>query len=411
MEKLTIQDLRDRGWIAYEYVRGSTLYNTSLPNGKSDIDIGGVFIIPQDYLIGLSENYIEQVSDEKNDTTFYELSRWVELLLKANPTAIESLYVPEDKIIGPIHPSVKYILDNKEIFLTKNVVNVTCSYGYGQIKKAKGLNKKMVNPVTERKTVLDFCYVPHNQGSTNVDKWLKWNGLKQKYCGLVPLPNMHNTYGLYYDFGTHIICEYNVDLRDDKKMDDLSFKLQHTEDENDKLFIKSMEKYCEYDTIFDVIPSGYHGIVGENNESNDVRTESVPKGKLPIVIMTYNKDGYTSHCKDYKEYQEWVKKRNPDRYDLNGDSKFDRKNMGHTIRLLHMAKEMSENKGFNVVRTWDRNMILDIRNGKYTYEYLLEYVSTLHKEITENLDKICNLPSSVNKEIVQNMLIEARKMG
>ena len=105
------------------------------------------------------------------------------------------------------------ILENRNIFVTKETFKSFVGYATSQIQKAKGLNKKIVNPVTERKTVLDFCYVPYKQGSTNVEKWLTWNGLKQKYCALVPLPNMHNAYGLYYDFGTHLICEYGVDLR------------------------------------------------------------------------------------------------------------------------------------------------------------------------------------------------------
>jgi predicted nucleotidyltransferase len=114
MEKLTIQDLRDRGWIAFEYVRGSHAYG--LNTETSDKDIGGVFIIPQDYLMGLRSNYIEQVADETNDTVFYEFGRWIELLMKANPTALESLFIPEHCIIGPIHPAIKYIMDNRDSF-------------------------------------------------------------------------------------------------------------------------------------------------------------------------------------------------------------------------------------------------------------------------------------------------------
>ena len=411
MEKLTIEILKKNNLIAYEYVRGSNLYNTALPEGKSDIDIGGVYILPNDYLLGLPENYTPQVSDETNDTTYYELGRWVELLMKCNPTAIESLFVPEDKIIGPIHPSVQIFIDNRDMFLTKEIFKTNLGFAYNQVKRARGLNKKIVNPITERKTVLDFCYVPHNQGTKHVEKWLADNGLKQKYCALVPLPNMHDVYGLYYDFGTHIICEYNTDLRDDKQMDILADKLKNSENEIDKLFVKSLNDLCEYDTIFDIIPSGYRGIVSENADSNEVRFEAIEKGTKPIIIMSYNKDGYTCHCKKYKEYQEWLEKRNPVRYDSNGDSKFDRKNMGHTIRLLHMAKEMSENKGFNVVRTWDRDMILDIINGKYTYEYLLDYTTSLYNNIIENIENICNLPSFIDKDKVQKLLIEARKMG
>ena len=371
MEKITIQDLRDKGWIAYEYVRGSHAYGLNIET--SDKDIGGVFIIPQYFLLGLRSNYIEQIADEKNDTVFYEFGRWIELLLKSNPAALESLFISKEFVIGPIHPAIQQIIDNRDIFLTKECFQTTLGFARGQIYRATGLNKKINWPIVERKTVLDFCYVPYNQGSIQVEKWLSQNGLKQRYCGLVPLPNMHDVYGLYYDFGTHIICEYNTDLRDDLQMDKLANKLQDesTMKDDDKLFVKSLELYCEYKTIYDIIPSGFHGIISENSDSNDVRYEAIAKGIKPIIVMSYNKDGYTCHCKKYKEYKEWEQKRNPVRYESNLKKSYDSKNIGNTIRLLHMAKELAEGKGFNVYRTWDREFILDIRNHKFEYEYIM----------------------------------------
>ena len=101
MKKLTIQDLRNNGWIAFEYVRGSHAYG--LNTETSDKDIGGVFILPQDYLMGLRSNYVEQVADETNDTVFYEFGRWIELLMKANPTALESLFIPTQEISSKTH--------------------------------------------------------------------------------------------------------------------------------------------------------------------------------------------------------------------------------------------------------------------------------------------------------------------
>ena len=90
---MTIEELRKSGWIAFEYIRGSHAYG--LNTETSDVDMGGVFILPNDYLMGLRSHYIEQVSDDKNDTVYYELGRWVELLMKANPTALESLFIPD----------------------------------------------------------------------------------------------------------------------------------------------------------------------------------------------------------------------------------------------------------------------------------------------------------------------------
>ena len=94
---------------------------SSVLNGieQSDTDYGGVYIAPTEMLLGLSENYEPQVSDDKHDITYYELGRWVELLMKANPNALESLFVPEDKIVGKVHPAIQLIIDNRDLFVTK----------------------------------------------------------------------------------------------------------------------------------------------------------------------------------------------------------------------------------------------------------------------------------------------------
>ena len=281
-----------------------------------------------------------------------------------------------------------------------------------QIKKCRGLNKKCVQPIVNRKEVLDFCFVPYKQGSTNVEKWLNDNGLKQKYCGLVSLPNMHDVYGLYYDFGTHIICEYGVDLRDNLQVDKLYMKLLDVDviTENDKLFMNSFLTYSGCKTIYEVIPTGYHGIVSETSESNSVRFESISKGEAPLIIMTFNKSGYESHCKKYKEYQEWVQKRNPVRYESNLKSNYDCKNVMHCVRLLHMGKELVEGKGYNVVRTWDRDFLLDIRNHKYEYEEIMTYVENLFEEVNSKI-ATCSLPDTVDKEKVNELLIKARELS
>ena len=100
---MNIQEVENK--LAYKFVRGSTLYNTNIET--SDVDYGGVFILPNERLIGLSDFYQDQVSDEKHDTTYYEFNRWVELLMKANPNALESLFVP--KICPTILPLIALV--------------------------------------------------------------------------------------------------------------------------------------------------------------------------------------------------------------------------------------------------------------------------------------------------------------
>ena len=392
MEKLTIQDLRDRGWIVYEYMRGSHAYGLAI-EGKSDIDVGGVFVLPQSYLMGLRSNYIEQVADEKNDTVFYEFGRWIELLLKSNPSALESLFIPKQCIIGEPDPMVQYIIDNRDMFLSKECIKTTCGYAASQIYKARGLNKKIVNPITERKGVLDFCYVPYYNGSTPFMKFLERYGLKQEFCGLSSIPNMRDLYHVFYDWGAHKQMLEDNNVNNAEK----------------EILKESATKLNVYENYIKAVPINYKGICNPNDysKSNEVRLSSIPKEEKPICQMSYNKDGYSCHCVDYKAYKDWEKNRNPVRYESNLNQNYDSKNLSHCMRLIRMGKEIANGEGFNVYRTHDREYLLDIRNHKFEYDVIIEQANKEKAELDEALEK-CTLPDKIDSEKINDLLIRAR---
>ena len=123
--------------------------------------------------------------------------------------------------------------------------------------------------------------------------------------------------------------------------------------------------------------------------------------------MTYNKNGYESHCRDYKEYKEWEEKRNPVRYEGNLGHNYDAKNVMHCMRLVRMAKELAQGNGFNVVRDWDRQYLLDIRNHKFEYEDVMEQLEKEKAEMEEAI-ATCTLPDHVDYDAVNALLITAR---
>ena len=426
MVKWTIEYLRENNLIAYEYRRGSHMYH--LNTATSDEDTGGVFICPPEMLMGLRGQYVEQVADEKNDTVFYEFGRWIELLMKSNPTALESLFAPDDCIIGEVHPAVRYILDHREMFLSKECFKTFYGYAVAQIGKARGLNKKIVNPVTERKDILDFCYTFKNQGSQPIKEWLAEHNLDQKYCGLVNIPNMRDVFGVYYDFAAYYRFEFagkgKYNRPENRWTPNGWVDVEGTEGINFVPFHQWMSdmgfvNFCDFqfvdgrDKIFERVKNkeffGYSGIVhpDELEKSNEVRLSSIPKGETPICFMTYNKDAYTKHCRDYHDYKEWEKKRNPVRYESNLGHNYDSKNVMHCMRLVRMAKELAQGKGFNVVRTWDREYLLDIRNHKFEYEDVMNQLENEKAEMEEAI-KTCTLPDTVNAEAVNELLIKAR---
>ena len=73
-----------------------------------------------------------------------------------------------------------------------------------------------------------------------------------------------------------------------------------------------------------------------------------------------------------------------------------------------MGRELANGEGFNVVRTWDREMILDIRNHKYEYEKIIEYVEKVFAEMKELAEK-CNLPKTVDKQKANGLILKARR--
>lgn len=148
---LTLADLHAENLILFEAISGSHAYGLATP--QSDTDIKGVFYLPRRLYYGL--DYQPQISDASNDTTYYELGRFVELLLASNPTALELLAAPPDTIRqrAPLMDALR-----PAWFLSKACQQTFAGYALGQIKKARGLNKKINAPVAA-KTPLDFCHI------------------------------------------------------------------------------------------------------------------------------------------------------------------------------------------------------------------------------------------------------------
>lgn len=368
-------------------IRGSQAYGTNLPT--SDIDYAGVYIQSQEDIYGT--RYKEQINDDKNDTVFYEIRRFLELVASNNPTILELLNTPDDCIIYK-HPLFDSILEHKDSFITKVCAKSFGGYAIQQIKKAKGQDKKQnwEKEKVTRKDVLDFVYVL--EGGQSIP-WKVWNSerdYEEKFCGVVNVPNARDVYAVYFD------ADANNCFSD---------RIPEIMRENSKQWRKDAGLPMGF---------GYKGLVksGEGEslaESNALRLSSIPKGEHPICHVAYNKDGYTAHCKDYKSYQDWLDNRNEQRWvDVQSHGqKIDGKNMMHCRRLLEMAREIGEGLGINVRRS-NREYLISIRKGEIDLESLISQAELDIVEIDE-IFKNSNLPDSVDPKLVHDLLVKIRK--
>lgn len=424
---MTFEDIEERGLLIYKYIRGSQVYGTN--NKDSDIDEGGVYISPNEYLLGLGYDYQPEISDAKHDKTWYELGRFLELALKSNPTILEALFIPEDKVLYE-HPIMTEIKRHRDSFLTKKCFMPFGGYAVSQIKKAQGQDKKIHWDIVkmQRKTPIDYVYTFNRQGSQNIQEWLDERGLEQRNIGLVNVPNMKNIYGAYYDFGQHIQLnnitqEYFCNLDNYHKDKFIHYCYLNLSDDwmrEEMPYNWVMDKiYAQYSTPI----GGYCGIISDKENSNELRCNShvtfssVKKGEKPICWISYNEDGYKTHCKKYKEYEDWKKNRNKARYENNLEGKdkedtskfYDAKNMYHCFRLIAMATEIARGEGMKLCRTGiDANFLFNVRNRKYQYEDLMAMLK-LKKKLMDEAISVSTIPDEINVEFVNNMLIRARK--
>ena len=347
---MTVSEIKDRDLLLFECISGSRAYG--LNTSKSDIDLKGVFYLPAEQFYGL--HYIPQISSETNDEVYYELGRFVELLVKNNPNMLEMLATPDDCVLYR-HPLMSRLEIN--MFLSKLCKETFAGYAISQIHKARGLKKKILNPVAvERMSALDFCHVVQGYSSVSASQWLEAHGLSQKSCGLAAIPHARELYALFYDHDGTL---------------------------------------------------GYRGIVS-GDTANDVALSSIPKGEKELAILFFNKDGYSAYCREYREYWEWVGKRNKERYSntMQHGKNYDAKNMMHTIRLLQVAEEILT-AGRLYLKRPNREELLSIKAGNAEYDDLLNQATGLIERI-EAAYTSSSLLETPDEKAIEKILAEMR---
>ena len=348
---MTIQDLKSQNLILFEVISGSKSFGLNTPT--SDTDIKGVYYLPKEQFYGLQ--YIPQISNATNDEVYYEIGRFMELLLKNNPNILEILASPEDCILYK-HPLMEQL--KLKDFLSKLCKDSFAGYAITQIKKARGLNKKIINPIAkERKSLLHFCSILEGYNSVAALDWLAQNNLQQENCGLINVPNAKGMYALFYDAHKNL---------------------------------------------------GYKGIL-KNELSNEVLLSSILKGEKEIAYLSCNLEGYSKYCKEYAEYWEWIEKRNEERYNTNQQhgKNYDSKNMMHTIRLLQTAEQILATGNLNI-RVNNREELLAIKAGDMEYDALLQKADELIASIEKRYET-SNLPEFPNSEKGVKVLIAIRE--
>jgi hypothetical protein len=362
---MTVDELKRSGWILMEAVVGSQSFG--LATEKSDTDVRGVFVLPMEERISFSA--FDQVADEKNNNVYWELKKFLQLLREGNPSALEFLNSPSRCIL---QGQEWFDFIDKPIWVTERCAKSFLEYAKNQLSRAYGLNKKVFNPWPEEAPkVLDYCYVLENNLAVPFRDWLKSRPYEckdeQKYYAIAAIDHVTDTYALYWE---------NVPL--------------------DTCEIAAPEHEWRW----------AYGVVSDEDKANDIQLSSIPKGIPQAGILFFNRNAYSHACSEHTKYWKWVKDRNPERYDetVRHGQGYDAKNTMHCIRLLMTAKKLAETGRVQVDWTSEREYLLAIKAGKFTYDEMMAKSDALVAEVAEAFRKSTNLKPVPDDKILDDWM-------
>lgn len=144
-----------------------------------------------------------------------------------------------------------------------------------------------------------------------------------------------------------------------------------------------------------------------NSDKEDVETEIFMNINLNNYPLRDFKNIYSEMSNIVKDYGK-INHRNKKKDDLHLN-----KHAMHLIRLLIMGKEILDGKGINTYREKERDLLLDIRAGRYTFEEIFKMVDKYEKEFQiaaqntklperPNYNKIEELVMRISKEVILN---------
>lgn len=115
---------------------------------------------------------------------------------------------------------------------------------------------------------------------------------------------------------------------------------------------------------------------------------------------------YAGLLKKRKDYESWLKNRNPARHGQELKFGYDCKHASHLLRLTSMGQEIMRGQGVLVYRP-DRDKLLEVRHGEWPYERVLEeghaQLKTLYA-LTKAPD--CPLPDAPDEQALGQQYIK-----
>lgn len=330
---------------------GSHAYGTNTPS--SDEDFKGVTIPPKEYFFGFSKHFEQAELKAPNpDAVIYDIRKFFNLAADCNPNIIEVLHTDEsDHLL--VSPLGKKLLDHKNDFLSKRIKHTFLGYAVSQLKRIKTHKKWILNPPVK------------NPSRTDV-------GLPEQT--VIPKDQLVAAFAEVQ-----------------KELDKMNFDFMDSLEESAKIEIRNnmAQMLSEMKITSDEQFAAAARKIGLNDN---------------FIHFMQKEREYSSLKREWDQYQNWKLTRNVARAELEEKYGYDTKHAYHLVRLIRMCNEILET-GKVLVKRPDRDELLAIRNGSWSYDKLMQFVETEELKLNKLYNDSTMIPKSPNRDKLDNLCI------
>jgi len=360
-------------WQAAQYVavHGSAAYG--LATDESDLDLKGCAIPPREALLGCRDLPPEQVEFSPQadlpgrlagpyDAVIFSLQKVCRLGAACNPNVVEMLFVAERHVLK-MTPLGERIRALGPLFLSLRARQTFGEYARGQLRRMEQHRRWLRQPPRGVPTRADFGLPEH---------------------GLVP-PEQRDA------------AEQAVKQVMERWQLDLEGLLPHQA-------IALQTHVADY--LADVAAAvGYRG----ERASDDLRFVAAARqvGIGDDLLEALRRERrFKAAVREWQQYQEWLRTRNPKRAATERAFGMDLKHAMHLVRLMRTCRDLVVDGVMRVERP-DRDELLEIRRGAWSFERLVEDVQRYGEEADRVTRLGCSpLPAAPDEAAINRACIE-----
>lgn len=344
-EELQVQRDYIEKHTVFSTIVGSTAYGTSTP--ESDTDVRGIAIVDDlSYYFGFL-NRFEQFEDKINDVVIYDIRKAFKLISDCNPNMIDILFA-DDKFHVKVSPVFREVLANRDKFISRKARYTYTGYAFAQLERIKTARSWLLNPPKKKPERSDY-------------------GLPEK----------------------KLLSKDDIGA--------FQWVMAH--------LLKDTVEYLNFsdETKKELEDANWIGLVQRNGvpEQSFEQAQKLTGASDAWMESMRREQAYINAKRHFDAYTSWKNSRNKKRAELEEKFGYDTKHASHLVRLMRMGKEILS-EGKVIVFRPDREELLAIRNGAWSYDQIEEYAHKMEQEIIE-LDKTSPLPRQPDRVLLDQL--------